>query len=47
VGGPWFSVHETGADWKTLDTFWFADGPLRETVRIELRVTLDEAETER
>ena len=43
MAGPWFSVHDDSDAWQTLDTLWFTDGDRRETVRVELRASLDPA----
>ncbi len=40
MAGPWFTVHETGADWKTLDKIWISDGKTDCMGRIESRVVL-------
>ena len=43
MAGPWFTVLESGADWREVGRIWVANGETHEAVRVELRVTLEEA----
>jgi hypothetical protein len=43
VGGPWFTVRQSGADWHTLDTVWLSNGAKAGLSRVQIRMTLDAA----
>lgn len=38
VAGPWFAVHEVGADWQTLDKIWISNGQTNSVARVQARV---------
>ena len=46
MAGPWFTVHRSGDDWKTVSKLWISngeeDGPGQIQVRIELEDPGDE-----
>jgi hypothetical protein len=42
VGGPWFTVQESGSDWQTLDEIWISNGNTNDRARIELRLEFEE-----
>lgn len=46
VAGPWFTVEESGADWKHLDTIVLSHGERYENGRVEIRLRLEETNYE-
>lgn len=42
MGGPWFTVLESGDDWQHVDSLWISDGARERTVRVEIRVRLED-----
>lgn len=46
MAGPWFTVHEIGGNWKTLDVIWISNGGESCKARVEARVELEEPKDE-
>lgn len=46
MAGPWFTVHEIGGDWKTLDVIWIGDGEKTGKARVQARVHFEEPNDE-
>ena len=46
VAGPWFTVHEIGGDWKTLEEIWISNGNETCKARVQVRVNLEESNHE-
>ena len=45
MAGPWFTVLENGADWKTLETIYISNGQGHDRAKVEMRVELVDAES--
>jgi hypothetical protein len=41
VGGPWFTVQESGSDWQSLGDLWLSNGEDDVKGQLELRVSLE------
>ena len=41
MGGPWFTVQESGTDWEPVGTLWISNGREHEAASLELRVRFD------
>jgi hypothetical protein len=42
--GPWFTVQQSGQDWEVLDNITLSDSKSQIPVRVEIRMTLENAE---
>ena len=42
MAGPWFTVQESGEEWKQVDSIWISNGERHARVRVEMRVQLQE-----
>ena len=42
MGGPWFTVAESGEQWNVIDNLWISNGDEHERARLMIRVQLDE-----
>jgi len=43
VAGPWFTVHEIGDDWKTIDTIWISNGNKTCQAGVQVRVEMEKS----
>ncbi|MEO8498493.1 MAG: hypothetical protein ABI614_28195 [Planctomycetota bacterium] len=46
MAGPWFTVQESGEDWKTLSSIWISNGQEDIKGRIDVRVRLVTGKTQ-
>jgi len=39
--GPWFTVTESGEDWRTIDQIMLSNGDSQTSVRVEIKMSLE------
>ena len=42
MGGPWFTVQESGDDWQYIDDLWISNGEDHVRAHLEIRIQLEE-----
>jgi hypothetical protein len=46
VGGPWFAVLESNAQWKPFTTLWLGNGENAGKAQVEIQLRLEERTNE-
>ena len=44
MGGPWFTVQQSGSRWQEIGSLWLSNGEIDGKARLQIRVSFEELE---